>query len=424
MIAGAAVLVLAGALPWGVGYVTQQQWQQATQEVNQAQPFLRLETDEYQRGILGAEVSGSLSLLDPETGESRRFGYQANVTHGVTGSLMDFQPEGGWSAGDRNWFVDEEPQLTLETRLWGSAVVELEAPRMELADATTGESLSSSGGLVRVEITDAGTSAQALMVWPALALTGPDINLRLTDARLEQSMDHLTGEVWTGSGEMVVNAVELTAAGEPPVTLQELSVRSRTEPVNDGQRLDSRVAFEVADIETDGDRYGPQRLVFALENLQVAAWSELMASLSAMQSLALSQAQAGPEQFEQQMQAMQQVNTAVRDLAAAGFTLGFPELLITTPEGKVTGSTRIRHPELTPEEKADMLMVMQRLNGDMNLSLPLALVERYPDLQLQLAPLIKQGLLVREGERLVMQARMEDLVLDVNGVEIPLPPLL
>ena len=59
-----------------------------------------------------------------------------------------------------------------------------------------------------------------------------------------------------------------------------------------------------------------------------------------------------------------------------------------------------------------------------DLSLPVALAEEYPEFRLQLAPLIKQGLLVEQGDSLVLDASMKDLVLDVNGVEIPLPPLL
>ncbi|WP_375183343.1 DUF945 family protein [Marinobacter sp.] len=424
MIAGAGVLVLAGALPWGVGYLTQQQWQQATKEVNSNQPFVRLETGDYQRGILSSDVTGTVSVINPDTGESRRFDFQADVTHGVTGSLMDFEPLGGWSPSGEDWFPDQEPQLTLETRLWGTAVLEFEAPSMEMVDVDTGESLSTSGGLVRVEISDAGGSADALVVWPALALTGPDINLRLADLRVEQTMNHLTGEVWTGSGEMAVNSLSLNAAQEPPVTLDRISVRSRTEAGDSGQRLDSRVAFEVEGVSLADDTYGPQRLVFALEDLEVEAWNALMTGFTELQSAALASSGAGPEAFEQQMGAMQQVNEAVRDLAAAGFSLGVPELLVTTPEGQVTGSAEIRHPELTADEKAEMLMVMQRLTGDLNLSLPMALVEKYPEVQLQLAPLIKQGLLVQQGDRLVMNAALQDLVLDVNGEEIPLPPLL
>lgn len=424
MMAGAGVLVVAGGLPWVVGYVTEQQWQQAMAEVNSAQPFLQMQTEMYDRGILGSELSGSVSLTNPQTGESNRVPFRADVTHGVTGSLMDFEPVDGWSAEGVDWFPEEAPKLTLETRLWGTAVLELEVPAISVADAGTGESLDTSGGFARVEISDAGASAEALMVWPALRLSGPEMDVRVNDFRLEQTMSHLSGEVWTGSGEVMVDSMSVTSGQEPPVALTGLSVQSNSEAVSNGERLDSRVTFEVAGVGLSGDTYGPQRLVFALEGLDVAAWSNLTESLSAMQTLAISQASGGREQFDQQMAAMEQMNTAIRDLAAAGFAFGFPELLITTPEGAVTGSARITHPELTAEQKAEMLMVMQRLTGEMNLSLPLALAETYPELRLQLAPLIKQGLLVQEGDRLVMDAQMKDLMVDVNGVEIPLPPLL
>ncbi|MAK47833.1 DUF945 family protein [Marinobacter sp.] len=424
MIAGAGVLAVAGGLPWVVGYATEQQWHQATAEVNDAQPFLRMETDNYERGILEARFRGSVNLINPETGESQKLAYRANVTHGVTGSLMDFQPEDGWAAGDSDWFSGEEPKLTLETRLWGTAVLELEAPQMTLTDPDTGETLASSGGLARIEVSEAGSQADALMVWPGVTLSGPDLDIQVSDFRLEQTMSHLTGEVWTGSGEIAVESVAVTPAAEAPFMLQGISVLSSSEPVNDGERLDSRMTFEVAGVSTADERYGPQRLVFALSGLDVAAWSNLTESLSSMQALAITQASGGPQQFEQQMAAMQQVNAAVRDLAAAGFSVGFPELTVTTPEGVIEGSARIAHPELTADQKAEMLMVMQQLTGKMDLSLPVALAEEYPEFRLQLAPLIKQGLLVEQGDSLVLDASMKDLVLDVNGVEIPLPPLL
>ncbi|WP_341580782.1 DUF945 family protein [Marinobacter metalliresistant] len=424
MIAGAGVLVVAGGLPWVVGYVTEQQWQRATAEVNSTQPFLKLETEDYRRGILGSELSGSVSLLNPETGESNRVAFRADVTHGVTGSLMNFEPADGWSAPGMDWFPVEDPRLTLETRLWGTATLELEVPGMSVTDAGTGESLDTSGGLARIEISDAGSSAEALVVWPALRLSGPEMDVRVSDFRMEQTMNHLSGEVWTGSGEVVVESVSVTPDQEQPVALNGISVQSSSESVNNGGRLDSRVAFEVADIALSEEAYGPQRLVFALEGLDVAAWSTLTESLSAMQALAVTQASGDQDRFDQQMAAMEQMNAAVRDLAAAGFSVGFPELYITTPEGAVTGSARISHPELTADQKTEMLMVMQRLTGDMNLSLPLALAETYPELRLQLAPLIKQGILVQEGDRLVLDAQVKDLMVDVNGVEIPLPPLL
>ena len=124
------------------------------------------------------------------------------------------------------------------------------------------------------------------------------------------------------------------------------------------------------------------------------------------------------------MAAMQQINLALRELASAGFSVGMPHLSLSTPEGVVTGNVTVRHPELSAYERAGMLMVMQRLTGDMQLSVPSALAENYPSVRMQLAPMIKQGLLIEDGDQLVMKAVMKDLMVDVNGMEIPLPPLL
>lgn len=97
---------------------------------------------------------------------------------------------------------------------------------------------------------------------------------------------------------------------------------------------------------------------------------------------------------------------------------------LSTPEGAVQGSLELSHPTLSENEQANMLMVMQQLQGSLDFNMPLALAENYPGVYLQVAPLIKQGMLVASGDQLVMNGRLQDLVLDINGIEIPMPPLL
>ncbi|MBW0147731.1 DUF945 family protein [Marinobacter arenosus] len=424
MIAGASVLVVAGAMPWIVGFVTQVQWQKATEEVNRSQPFVRMETGDYRRGVLGSELRGSLVLQNPDTGESHHLDYTANVSHGVTGSLLDFKPVGGWSPEGVDWFPDSEPRLTLETRLWGTATVELEAPTMTMTNEATGESLNTSGGLARVEISDAGSRAEALMVWPALSLSGPEVDIRIADIHLEQDMEHLVGDVWIGAGELDVGSLVVTPKAEEPVNFRDFSLTSATAASADESRIDSTVTIKLEEIVRANQSYGPHRLTFALEDLDVASWSSLTGGMSDLQTMVVQAGPDGAPEPERQMAAMEQVNQALRDLAASGFSVGFPELSLSTPEGTVTGHAMIRHPELSADERAGMLMVMQRLAGDMSLSVPTALVETYPDVRLQLAPLIKQGLLIEDGDQLVMEAVMKDLMVNVNGREIPLPPLL
>lgn len=422
IIAGAGIVVVAGAMPWAVGYVTEQQWQEVTRELNQAQPFLQMQTEDYHRGFFSAELDGTLTVLNPENGETRRIEYRANVTHGLTGSFMDFEPVEGWAPEGADWF-QERPRLTLETRLWGTAVLELEAPAMAITSPESGESLRTSGGVARIEISDAGSQAEALIVWPQLSLSGPDMNIRINDFLIEQSMSHLNGDVWTGTMEASVASVALMPPEASPVTIEELMVRSSTEANADGQRMDSQLSIEAGQVRFGDQAYGPHKLAFVLENLDVASWSLLTTSMAEMQGMALAPDAGSREAFERQMAAMGQVNTAMRDLAAAGFSVGFPELTLDTPEGQVTGKVMISHPELPEDQKAEMLMVMQQLTGEMNLSVPSVLAEDYPAVRMQLAPLIKQGLLVPEGDRLVLSARLNDMVVNVNGQEIPLPPL-
>lgn len=423
IVAGVGVLVVAGAMPWMVGYATQQQWQQVTRELNQSQPFVQMQTTDYRRGFFSAELGGTLIVFNPEDGETYPIEYRASVSHGITGSFMDFEPVEGWAPEGADWF-QERPRLSLETRLWGTAVLELEAPALTIDNPESGESLRTSGGIARIEISDAGSQVEALVVWPQLNLTGPDMSIRVNDFRVEQSMAHLSGDIWAGTMEASVASVALTSPEESPMTLENVQARSSTEANDDGQRLDSRLSIEVGQVSFENQDYGPHKLAFALENLDVASWNMLTTSMAELQGTTLAPDAGSRESFERQMAAMNQVNTAVRSLAAAGFSVGVPELTLDTPEGAVTGNAVINHPELTGDQEAAMLMVMQQLTGEMNISVPMVLVEDYPLVRMQLAPLVKQGLLVPEGDRLVLAAKLNDMVVDVNGQQIPLPPLL
>jgi uncharacterized protein YdgA (DUF945 family) len=423
IVTSVVVLAAAGLMPWIVGYVTEQQWHAVTEEVNRSQPFIQMSNDQYQRGFLGSDLHGSLVLLNPETGESQRIAYRASVTHGVVGSLMDFQPENGWSPDNTEWFPDELPKLTLESRLWGSITLEFSAPAMDLTNTDSGKSLASSGGVARLTMNNVGSSAEARLEWPLLSITGPDMNVEISDFYVEQQMEYLRGRIWTGSGEMRVASTRIEPMGQPAITLQGLSMTGSSEVSPDGERVSSNGEVLLEKVRLQHKSYGPQKLQMALNELNVDSWSKLSESVSELQTLAVQQKADGKNRFEQQMAAMTDVNAALRDLAAEGFSVGIPELILTTPEGEVSGSIMITHPELTNDQKSGMLLIMQQLTGEMNLRLPVALAENYPAVRMQVAPLIKQGLLIQDGDELAMKASLKDLTMNVNGTEIPLPPL-
>ena len=419
--AGAVLLVGAGAAPWGVGYVTEQQWQQATDEMNTAQPFVRVSTDDYDRGILGAETSGTLTLLDPATGDSRQIEFEATVNHGVTGSLMDFRPRNGWQPEGADWFPEDEPRLTLESRVWGSATIELNMPVIEFDDTVTGESFRSSGGLARIDVSDMGEQADLLLIWPELALTTPQADIFLESIELEQEVALLRGSVWTGSGTLSLERLAAQSSTRPSVVMEELVIGSVTEAVNDNQDLNSEVTFDLASMTFEGESYGPHHLGMFVDGLDVDSWNAFSETLSELQMLAL---QDNPDTFEQQMRLMQQVTNSLQDLVSAGLSVGVRDLSLVTPDGEVSGNLALSHPALSEAERQELLMIVPRLTGDFNLSLPVALAENDPDMRMQVAPLIKQGLLVQENGQLVMRGTLNEMVLNVNGTPMPLPPLL
>ncbi len=300
---------------------------------------------------------------------------------------------------------------------------------MDIDNPERETSLKSSGGLVRIDVGRLGEAADLLVVWPAIRLSDPEMDVTIDNVHMEQSMEWLVGgDIWTGTGVMTVDNLTLQGGAEAPtMTLAGISLESASDARQNGERLDSQVTLSLESAALADQAFGPHRLEVALENLDVASWNDFSGAMADMQALALTAGDDPRAAFEQQMAVMQRFNEALRSLAAEGFSMGgIRELSLATPEGgEVTGSLDISHPELSDQQRDNMLMVMQALTGSVNFSMPVALAEDYPAVRMQVAPLIKQGLLVQNGERLVMDGRMEDLVLTVNDVEIPpLPPLL
>ncbi len=424
MVAGAAVLAVGVFAPWAVGYVTEQQWQNVTAEVNEAQPLFRLETRDYNRGYLGADFTGTVSVQNPDTGEEHEFEYQARVSHGVTGSLLDFSPPSELGSKVEEIFPDEPPRLTLETRLWGSVIVELTVPAVSVINEETGESFDLSESYGRAEISDTGSRADVLLLWPGAVIRAPDLRISIEDFRFEQTMEHLTGDVWLGDGEMSLTRLEVAARDEPLLRFDEFGLRSETYTEDDGNSIDSETLFTLETMTADDRSFGPHRMEFVFSGLDVQSWDNLTSALTDMQASALTPS-AGDSRaaMQQQMESMNRINQALLGLAGEGFSFGFPELSFATPYGPVDGEIMVQHPSLSDDEKDQMMMVMQRLTGNLDLSMPLALVEQYPELGMQVAPLIKQGMVEQEGDRLRVRGTLEDLALDINGNLIPLPPL-
>lgn len=66
IMASAGLLVVAGiALPYGTGYLAEQQWQLASQEVNGSQGWLEMQVGRYDRGFWSSEFEGYIVVARP-----------------------------------------------------------------------------------------------------------------------------------------------------------------------------------------------------------------------------------------------------------------------------------------------------------------------------------------------------------------------
>lgn len=425
MLAGALVVVAGLAAPWGVGALTEQQWRQAEAQLEQ-QPMVTMETRLYERGYAGADVAGILSFDNPGSGETLTLAYEGEISHGLWGSDLTLR----FGALDDQWvqvlFPDQRPTLNADFKAWGTADLRLTVPAIEAVDEATGESVTSSELVVSGSIFDQGNGFDLELDWPGLVAMGPNATMTVNDLDLTQTMSRLKGDVWTGEAALRVDRFTARLEGEPEVSAQGLAIDSSTRASDDGERFTGSTEVTLNQVRSEGEAAGPFQLNFELRDFQVDAWNRLLGAFTRLQTVA-----AAPdtgltqqERMSQQIQAMENLSAGLKSLAAAGMTFGFPSVSLTFPEGEVTGELMLSHPELPADEADQLGLVMQRLTGVMAWRLPVALVESQPELMAELAPLVEQGMVLREGDVYRVDARLQDLELDINGRIIPLPPMI
>lgn len=427
LLAIGVILVVVVVAPWGVGMLTEQQWQQAASEINRSQPYFTVETARYQRGFFGAEVEGTVYFRNPgNPDETHRLGYRGDVSHGVTGSEATFYPDQASAGLIDELFPDQLPTLTLNARLWGTAELEYNVPAIDRLSEETGESLNVAESYGWAKVSGAGNDLEMDLRWPGLVARSPQGRLVVNDVRIAQTMSKLAGNVWTGNGSLSLARLEAEFQNQPPVVVESFALQSDTKAAGD-ERFNSLVQMDIARIASRDEESGPYEVDFVLENMEIAAWNRLVDAFTDIRELNSAQTNGVASRqalVEQQMNLMMNVSDAVKALAAAGMALGLPEFSVKTPHGEVAGNLMLRHPELPDDEREAMSLVMQRLTGELSISLPVALAEAEPRLMTELLPLIDQGFLVRDNDTFRLNAELKDLEVDVNGQIIPLPPMI
>ncbi|MGM0569310.1 DUF945 family protein [Marinobacter sp.] len=420
IIAGGVVVVAAVSAPWAVGKLTEQHWQSATEQFNASQPYFVMETDAYERGYLGSEARGQLFAVDPDTGERYPVGWTGDISHGVTSSTIDFEFDFADDAGMEAVFPDEKPTVTVTTSAWGSSLVELNVPAIDYIDDSSGESLNVSASYATLNISDNGETLDAKMQLPGLVLRAPDGRLSMENLTLDQHASLLTGKLWTGDATVTLDKVSVASRDEPELVLEDIRMVSNSEADSSAEQFGVTTSLTLETVSYGDEAQGPHRFEFGLSDVSVAAWNNLLESVSELQAMSAGSASDPQQAFEQQMQATMALTGSIEAMMADGLS-SHADLDLSSPEGPVTGRLTISHPEQEDGEPVPLMMIARTIEGEMSVKLPRALADRYPELGEELMPLLIQGLLVEEGDFYVMEASLNNMMVNLNGNEMPLP---
>ncbi|WP_148864444.1 DUF945 family protein [Marinobacter fonticola] len=426
ILAGAVVLVVAIGAPYGVGVLTEQHWRQATGQLNNEQRFLRIVTDTYDRGFFGGEITGEIHVMDPESGETYRVGFDGDVSHGALGSEVALTPVAEDNDGLQRLFPEESPRLTLSTWLWGTLEADLNVPAINAEDEQTGETLNAAEAYGWAKISEAGNHIELDLNWPGAVVRSDTVKMSFDNLQISQEGDRIAGNLWTGGGEMTLENAEFVETDQTTVKLENLKFTGQTSPAEDDTRLSSHSELTLEEVAVNDETYGPHRIVLDIDNLDVAAWMDFQQVATDIQAnnAQMDPDMSGQERFQQQMMLMQRFSQAAKNVAAAGLTIGMPEIELQAPAGAISGHWQLSHPAVPEDERAQMPLIVQQLSGELDLSVPVALFEGRPALAQNLEGLVRQGVLVRDGDVYRIDAELADMMLKINEQEFPIPPLI
>ncbi|ROT98887.1 DUF945 domain-containing protein [Marinobacter sp. R17] len=426
ILAGVLVLVVIVAAPYGVGVLTQQQWGEAVSRMNHDQPLVHVATDRYDRHFFGAELSGEMTVMDPETGEAHRIPYTGDVSHGVLSSSVELKPVPDSEPMLKTLFPKALPKLTLTTWLWGTLEADLNVPAIDLTDDDTGETLNSAEAYGWAKVTDAGDHVELNLNWPGMVVRSDAIRASFDNLQLSQEGDRVAGSLWSGDAALTVEKLAYVEGDQVDVSLENLQLTGNTQPEKDDTRVSSHSALTLDAVNVGDESYGPHRVEFNLDNLDVDAWLNFQSVATEIQMM---QAQPDPTLsqqalFQKQMMLMQRFSNAAKAVAAGGLTVGMPTIDLKSADGDIQGHWSLTHPEVPKAKQADMPLIVQQLTGELELSAPVALLEEDPDVSRNLQGLVQQGILKRDGDVYRIKAKLDNMMLDINGQSYPLPPLI
>lgn len=423
-IAGLSLLiVLALVAPYVTGSIAESSWDDLNREFNSSVGGVAaLETVEYDRSYLGTSVLSRLTLFLPEVEEPVEVYLRSDISHGLLSARSETRLDPERHDAWLEYFDQGEPVLVSQVGLARTLDGTLSVPALtrELAQ---GGKLASQALEAQFVVSDDGNSVHLTLGWDGMVLEDAEKMLRVGAVSAAEDMSRLTDQIWVGDISFSIAEVSGRLPEGDSFALETLTLLGTTRESDQG-RLTNQIDFGIETITLDDEPFGDMRVAFLAEELDTEAMNAVLEAGNRLNDADLPEGN-GTNHAAEQLKLFGEVMTEVRNLVARGLTIAIPTFVMTTPEGPVELEFRFVHPQLEPDQREDMVSLLQHSKGGLDLKLPSALVENAPpEVGQQIYQLYQQGLIREENGQLLLNIELDQMTLNVNGQALRIPPLI
>lgn len=421
---GLGVVALGG--PYISGTQAESQYHQAIEALN-AQSGVDVVSERYEKGYLGADavtlVKFDKSELDDELPQEIRF--NTHLSHGIYSvkavTHLVFNDE---TTEKLKEVLGDQPPVEIVTSVnaFGDSTIVATTPKVEYTDPEQGDKISIAVFEMKVDIPSGYDQVTAGIDWPGMNMVGQSgKDVSIGQFKMTQTGSQLTNYLWTSDMTLTLDSISGKDSGQT-FNLENLKMTSITEEAATG-RVDSGFEMTVDSVKFNEEEFKNQKLAFSLSDLAIVEFDALMETFDKLEET--SQIADPQQQAMAQMEQFARIGQDVTALFNKGLKIDITELFVSTPKGDVNGMLHIEQPESEGPATGGPGALLQTTKGHLTLSVPAQLfMLGGPNMQQQLDALVSQNLVVKEGDIYKTEAKLESMMLNINGTEMPLPPLM
>ncbi len=421
---GLGVVALGG--PYLSGTEAETQYYQAIESLNM-QTGITAVSESYEKGYLGADVVTIIKIDGTELDEElpQEVKLNTHMSHGIysVSAITHVVLDEATKAEFKEFLGDKPPvEIVTKVNLLGDASIVASTPEVNFTKEDSGETASIAVFQMTVDVPSNHKKVKANISWPGMSVKGEggDV-LNIGKLSMVQTGSQLTDYLWTSDMSMTLGSISGAENGQK-FDLKSLKFSSLTEEASAG-RINSSFNMAFDSVKLNDDEFKNQKLTFSLRDLAVEEFDALMETLDKLEETA--QISDPQQQAMAQMEQFARIGQDVTNLLNKGLKIDISELFVNTPKGDVNGQLHLEQPESDVATDAGPGVLLQTTKGNLTLSIPALLVEGgTPEMQNQLDALIAQKFIVKEGGVYKTEATLENMIINVNGMEIPLPPLM